>query len=115
MIVLDSFLPTANLSSALNKLHQDQLNATDWQNESMNFVSLRGSWFINSEGDFDLEEEINKFLYNKENDKKVLLLMGDSGAGKSLYTQGLSIKLWQSLSRESRIPVWISLPSLKDP
>ena len=41
--------------------------------------------------------------------------MGDSGSGKSLYTQGLVIKLWQSYSHQSPIPIWISLPSLKNP
>src|SRR5260221_6949544 len=102
------------LISALDNLRKDQLNAADWKNEQLNFVPLRGSWFANSEADFDLEAEINKFL-SPQSAKKIMLLMGDSGAGKSLYTQGLVIKLWNNFSTQSSIPIWISLPSLKDP
>ena len=117
MIKPDSISTTANnqsLATPLDKLRQDQLNVVDWKQESLSFVPLRGSWFANSEADFDLEAEIDKFM-SPQNNKKVMLLMGDSGAGKSLDTQGLVIKLWQSFSAQSLIPIWISLPSLKDP
>jgi ankyrin repeat protein/WD40 repeat protein len=95
-----------------DKLRQAHLHAPDWQQESLTFVPLRGTWFAQSEHSFDLEEETAKFL---SSDKKVLLLLGDSGSGKSLYTQGLASKLWQDHKSDSAIPVWISLPSLKNP
>jgi WD40 repeat protein len=95
-----------------DKLRQAQLHAHDWQQESLTFVPLRGSWFAQSEHSFDLEEEMTKFLLS---DKKVLLLLGDSGSGKSLYTQGLASKLWQDHKPDFPIPVWISLPSLRNP
>jgi WD40 repeat protein/Tfp pilus assembly protein PilF len=96
----------------LNKLRQAHLHVPDWQQESLTFVPLRGTWFVQSEHSFDLEEEINKFL---SSNKKVLTLLGDSGSGKSLYTQGLASKLWQDHKPNSPIPIWISLPSLKNP
>jgi type II secretory pathway predicted ATPase ExeA len=74
---------------------------------------LRGSWFAHSEYSFDLEEEMTKFL---SSNKKILTLLGDSGSGKSLYTQGLASKLWQDdKETKSAIPIWISLLSLKNP
>jgi WD40 repeat protein/tetratricopeptide (TPR) repeat protein len=94
-----------------DKLRQAHLHAHDWQQESLTFVPLRGTWFAQSEHSFDLEEEINKFL---SSGKKILLLLGDSGSGKSLYTQGLASKLWQDHKSDSPIPVWISLPRLKN-
>ena len=109
-----SLLTNTNLAQLINAIKISQLSLTDWQTEKLNFVPLRGSWLANSEEDFDLEEEINKFI-SLQNNKKVMLLMGDSGAGKSLYTQGLVISLWQNFSAQSPIPIWISLPSLKKP
>ena len=44
------------LSSALSRLRKEQLAAHDWQTEKLNYVPLRGSWFANSEADFDLED-----------------------------------------------------------
>ena len=108
---------SANLSPdllpALDRLRQDQLTAYDWQAERLNYVPLRGSLFANSDADFDLDEEIDKFLSHK--DKKIMLVMGDSGSGKSLYTQRLVVKMFQNLSATTPIPLWISLPSLQDP
>jgi WD40 repeat protein/TPR repeat protein len=99
-------------SIRFDKFRQVHLHASDWQQESLTFVPLRGTWFAQSEHSFYLEEEITKFL---SGDKKVLLLLGDSGSGKSLYTQGLASKLWQDHKPDTPIPVWISLPSLKNP
>nr|MBA3706396.1 NACHT domain-containing protein [Bacteroidota bacterium] len=99
-------------TQAFKSLCEAHLSAYDLQRESLNFVPLEGSWFANSEHSFHLDEEINKFLAS---DRKVLLLLGDSGAGKSLYTQGLVNKLWQTCSSQDPIPLWISLPALKNP
>ena len=98
--------------TSLNKIQEIHLNAHDWKQEEMNFVPLEGCWFAQAEDGFDLDEKVNKFL---SGDKKVLLLLGDSGAGKSLYTQGLAHRLWQSYEAQNPIPLWCSLPSLKNP
>lgn len=63
----------ANIAPLLNKLRQEQLNVVDWKQESLNFVPLRGSWLAQSDADFDIEEEINKFLL-PENQKSHVIV-----------------------------------------
>ena len=100
-------------SGLIEKLKSFQLNTLlDWQSEAEFFVPLRASFSAFSKDDFALEEDIESFLLG---DKKVMLLLGDSGSGKSLYTQGLVAKKWQSYQPKKIIPLWISLPSLKKP
>jgi WD40 repeat protein len=84
----------------------------DWQTESNFFVPLRASVRTESTQTVDLDEQLNTFLKSKQ---KVFALLGDSGGGKSLYTQGLIAKRWQNYKEGDPIPVWISLPSLQDP
>jgi len=62
---------------------------------------------------FPLMEKVKKFL---ESDKKVFLLMGDSGAGKSTFNRELEYGLWQSYkNRTGRIPLHINLPAIDKP
>ncbi|KAK3809372.1 MAG: WD40-repeat-containing domain protein [Benniella sp.] len=62
---------------------------------------------------FPLMEKIKEFL---ESDKKVFLLMGDSGAGKSTFNRELEFTLWQSYeNRTGRIPLHINLPAIDKP
>ncbi|KAF9344701.1 hypothetical protein BGX34_005417, partial [Mortierella sp. NVP85] len=62
---------------------------------------------------FPLMEKVNEFL---ESDKKVFLLMGDSGAGKSTFNRELEFTLWQSYkNRTGRIPLYINLPAIDKP
>src|ERR1043166_7687783 len=98
--------------SLLNKIREAHLTICDWKQEEMNFIPLQGCWFSQTEEGFDLDKEINKFLASS---KKVLLLLGDSGSGKSLYTQGLTHRLWRSYDTKHFIPLWISLPSINNP
>src|SRR5438874_1957910 len=84
----------------------------DWQQEAEFFIPLQASQSAFSQDEFPLEEDIENFLLG---DKKVMLLLGDSGSGKSLFTQRLVDNKWQSYQPKCIIPVWISLPSLKNP
>ncbi|KAK3809363.1 MAG: WD40-repeat-containing domain protein [Benniella sp.] len=62
---------------------------------------------------FPLMEKVKEFL---ESDKKVFLLMGDSGAGKSTFNRELEFELWQSYkNRTGRIPLHINLPAIDKP
>ncbi|KAF9145768.1 hypothetical protein BGX20_006901, partial [Mortierella sp. AD010] len=64
---------------------------------------------------FELIPMVNKFL---ESDLKVLLLLGDSGAGKTAFNRQLDHRLWTGYmdkSKTSRIPLLISLPSIDRP
>ena len=93
------------------KLSQGQL--TDWQSEEHNFIPLSGCKDPNYHGNVVLDEEVNHFL--SSDDQKVLLLAGHSGAGKSLYTQGLITRLWKNYQEGFPIPLWIALPDCKNP
>ncbi|KAK3809339.1 MAG: WD40-repeat-containing domain protein [Benniella sp.] len=62
---------------------------------------------------FPLMEKVKEFL---ESDKKVFLLMGDSGAGKSTFNRELELELWKSYkNRTGRIPLHINLPAIDKP
>ncbi|KAK3809371.1 MAG: WD40-repeat-containing domain protein [Benniella sp.] len=62
---------------------------------------------------FPLMEKVKDFL---ESDKKVFLLMGDSGAGKSTFNRELEFTLWQSYENKiGRIPLHINLPAIEKP
>ena len=62
---------------------------------------------------FPLMDKVREFL---ESDRKVLLLLGDSGAGKSTFSRELEYDLWQSYqSKTGRIPLHIYLPTINKP
>ncbi len=47
--------------------------------------------------------------------KKVILLMGDSGAGKTTFIRMLEKQLWAKKKADDAIPLFISLPSIDKP
>ncbi|KAF9353487.1 hypothetical protein BGX34_011533, partial [Mortierella sp. NVP85] len=62
---------------------------------------------------FPLMDNVNEFLGS---DRKVFLLLGDSGAGKSTFSRELEFDLWQSYkSKSDRIPLHINLPAIDKP
>jgi predicted NACHT family NTPase len=62
---------------------------------------------------FPLMERVKEFL---ESDRKVFLLLGDSGAGKSTFSRELEHELWRSyLNKNNRIPLHINLPAIDKP
>jgi len=46
-------------------------------------------------------------------DAQVMLVLGDSGAGKSTFNRHLEHELWQGYKTGDRIPLFINLPSLE--
>ncbi|KAF9992031.1 hypothetical protein BGZ65_012779, partial [Modicella reniformis] len=62
---------------------------------------------------FPLMEKVKEFL---DNDQRVFLLLGDSGAGKSTFNKALECELWQSYKKNSGpIPLHINLPAIEKP
>ncbi len=60
---------------------------------------------------FDLLSQVQAFL----KDKKVILLTGDSGAGKTTFNRLLEKHLWDNKKADDAIPLFISLPSIDKP
>ncbi len=83
------------------------------------YIPLQGKHTTNlDEEPFDLAEKINSFFVVDKisvNDPKVMLLMGDTGSGKSMFTQQLHQQLWRAYKIGDPIPLWIPLPELLNP
>jgi hypothetical protein len=62
---------------------------------------------------FDLTLMVNNFL---SSDQKVLLILGDSGAGKSTFNLELEMDIWKAYSKDKkRIPIFVTLPAIEKP
>ncbi|UAW64649.2 pentapeptide repeat-containing protein [Mycoavidus sp. HKI] len=63
---------------------------------------------------FDLTQKVNDFL---DNNQKVMLLLGDSGAGKSTFNRALETALWDvyETAEDPSIPLFINLPAIDKP
>ncbi|KAG0302867.1 WD_REPEATS_REGION domain-containing protein, partial [Linnemannia gamsii] len=59
-----------------------------------------------------LMEKVREFLAGSS---QVMLILGDSGAGKSTYNRHLEHKLWEEYKPGDRIPLYINLPALDRP
>jgi predicted NACHT family NTPase len=61
---------------------------------------------------FSLKDDVRRFLSSK---REVMLLLGDSGSGKSTFSRHLEQELWQEYRDGSPIPLFITLPSIDNP
>ncbi|KAG0005411.1 hypothetical protein BGZ65_011211 [Modicella reniformis] len=62
---------------------------------------------------FPLMDKVKDFLASEQ---KVMLLLGDSGSGKSTFNRELEFDLWKSYSKKTGcIPLYISLPAIDRP
>ncbi|KAG9066993.1 hypothetical protein KI688_012905 [Linnemannia hyalina] len=59
---------------------------------------------------FPLMEKMQEFLIS---DRQVMLILGDSGAGKSTFNKHLEHRLWLEYKRGGPIPLFINLPALE--
>ncbi|KAF9151243.1 WD_REPEATS_REGION domain-containing protein, partial [Mortierella sp. AD010] len=94
---------------AIIKLRRQRL-----MNKGEPYVMPRAKRYLNSEGTFDLTYDVQGFL---KSDKKVFLLLGDSGAGKSTFIRALETKLWTAYQEDTNknIPIFVDLPSIANP
>ncbi len=83
------------------------------------YIPLQGKYTTNSEEKpCDLAQKINEFFVFDDanrNDPRVMLLLGDTGSGKSVFSQHLYQKLWERFKAGDPIPLWIPLPELLNP
>ncbi|KAG0068612.1 hypothetical protein BGZ89_004405 [Linnemannia elongata] len=59
-----------------------------------------------------LMDRVKEFLTGNG---QVMLILGDSGAGKSTFNRYLEYQLWTNYEAGDRIPLFINLPALKQP
>src|SRR5258705_6064058 len=113
------------IQEGLKALQKQQLS--DIPKEEL-YVPLQGRrTTFENESPFDLQEEVNPFLtftpkqdekdeknIRPEHSKKVLLLQGETGSGKSVFCQNVVRHLWEKYQAEKPIPLFISLPRLEN-
>ncbi|MCX8566982.1 MAG: WD40 repeat [Glomeribacter sp. 1016415] len=113
-------VPLDNLDLAIEKLQKRYLEGLQEDNEVKdalsNYVAPEGMGLYDSTR-FDLKNKVQDFL---NSDKKVLLLLGEAGSGKSTFNRDLAISLWEAYlqggkSKNMPIPVFIGLSSLSGP
>ncbi|KAG0375129.1 hypothetical protein BGX24_009505 [Mortierella sp. AD032] len=61
---------------------------------------------------FSLIDKVEEFLTSK---REVMLILGDSGAGKSTFNRHLEHQLWTNYTIGGPIPLYINLPVIHDP
>ncbi|KAG0196703.1 hypothetical protein BGX33_001350 [Mortierella sp. NVP41] len=61
---------------------------------------------------FPLMEKVDQFLAG---DREVMLILGDSGSGKSTFNRYLEHELWTNYKQGGPIPLFINLPSIDHP
>ncbi|KAF9121418.1 hypothetical protein BGW39_010552 [Mortierella sp. 14UC] len=64
------------------------------------------------DGTFPLMDRVKEFLAS---DRQVFLLLGDSGAGKSMFNRHLERDLWSAYQPGDPIPLLINLPIIEKP
>ncbi len=108
-----------NLQENIQKLRANYLEGLEQDREIKdalaNYVSLEGMPLHDSTR-FDLESKIQEFL---KSNKKVLLLLGDAGSGKSTFNRHLAVGLWEAYmqanaAKDRLIPIFIQLSSLPE-
>ncbi|BBE09683.1 WD40 repeat-containing protein [Mycoavidus cysteinexigens] len=106
--------PLDSLDMGIEKLQKRYLDGLQKDNEIKdalaNYVTPEGMELYDSTS-FDLEGKVRDFL---ELDKKVLLLLGEAGSGKSTFNRYLARSLWEAYTPQANIPipVFIALSSL---
>ncbi|KAG0213905.1 hypothetical protein BGX31_001183 [Mortierella sp. GBA43] len=120
---LKSAIPALGSSSLLDRV-QERLDVegavrqlrTQRSNERGNGVYIppqaKDSLQAGDEGRFPLMEKVQEFITG---DKKVFLLLGDSGAGKSTFNRELEFQLWQTYNKTDPIPLHVNLPTIDKP
>ncbi|MCX8566009.1 MAG: WD40 repeat [Glomeribacter sp. 1016415] len=109
--MLDSVQRKPEVELSLRRLQKKRLAA--WQRDKTLYISLRGKANRFTTETFKLEPAVNVFLESEK--QKVLLLLGDSGAGKSTFSKALEAQLWEAYQKDGRIPLLITLPDIDNP
>ncbi|KAG0015949.1 hypothetical protein BGZ80_009533 [Entomortierella chlamydospora] len=107
--LLDRVQNKPDIETPLRQLRQERLKD---QGGDV-YISPRAKATPRATDYFDLTTMVQEFLAS---DRKVFLLLGDSGAGKSTFNRALEISLWENFDKANgRIPLFIHLPAIEKP
>ena len=77
------------------------------------YIPLLAKSHLQADDRFVLLDKVKEFL---SSEYKVFLLLGDSGAGKSMFSCELEFEFWQDYNNTtSKIPLYIDLPTIDRP
>ncbi|KAG0213061.1 hypothetical protein BGX28_005082 [Mortierella sp. GBA30] len=110
--LIDRVQNKVDVEADLDKLRRRRLNEPD--NTTVYIPPLaKDSLQAPDDALFPLMERTKEFL---SGNKKVMLILGDSGAGKSSFNRVLERELWKDYKKkEERIPLYINLPAINKP
>ncbi|UUM22244.1 pentapeptide repeat-containing protein [Mycoavidus sp. SF9855] len=104
----------ANPRSAIKEQYFDALGQDEEFEETLQlYVEPRGKANSHEADTFNLLPKIQAFLNDEK--VKVILLTGDSGAGKTSFNRVLEKQLWKDKKEHDAIPLFISLASIDNP
>ncbi|UUM22299.1 NACHT domain-containing protein [Mycoavidus sp. SF9855] len=104
----------ANPRSAIKEQYFDALGQDEEFEETLQlYVEPRGKANSHEADTFNLLPKIQTFLNDEK--VKVILLTGDSGAGKTSFNRVLEKQLWKGKKEHDAIPLFISLASIDNP
>ncbi|KAF9991556.1 hypothetical protein BGZ80_009044, partial [Entomortierella chlamydospora] len=106
--LLDCVQNKPDVETPLRKLRRERLKGRGGDV----YISPRAKTTPKATDHFDLTAKVQEFLASA---RKVFLLLGDSGAGKSTFNRALEINLWDNYDKiNGRIPLFIHLPTIKE-
>ncbi|KAF9358854.1 Transducin (beta)-like 1 X-linked receptor 1 [Mortierella sp. NVP85] len=109
--LLDRIRNKSNVEGTLRQFRKQRMR---YQGNAV-YIQLQAKASLNVSDDqqFLLIEKVKEFL---DSDKKVFLLLGDSGAGKSTFGRELECNLWEKYENTTgRIPLHVNLPAIDNP
>ncbi|KAG0298942.1 hypothetical protein BGZ98_010428 [Dissophora globulifera] len=112
LTLLDRVQNKPDVEEDLRKLRQQRLK----ERGDAVYIPPQAKANLNASDDvlFDLTEKVEEFLAST--DQKVLLLLGDSGSGKSTFNREIEHNLWLKYEKvKGRIPLHINLSAIDRP
>ncbi|KAF9899666.1 hypothetical protein EC991_008511 [Linnemannia zychae] len=96
----------------LHKLRQQRLQLDDNHQAVYIPPQAKASLQARDSDLFPLMEKVQEFLASE---RQVMLILGDSGAGKSIFNRHLELSLWSDYKNDGPIPLHINLPAIDRP
>ncbi|KAG0077907.1 hypothetical protein BGZ90_006307 [Linnemannia elongata] len=108
--ILTHVLDIPDVKPDLHRLRQQRLD----EYKGGIYIQLMAKPGLKAKADdvFPLMEKVLEFLSSK---RQVMLVLGDSGAGKSTFNRHLEHRLWADYKEGDPVPLYINLPDIDRP